>query len=544
MFNRHSDYMTMLKNNSLILVIFALLFCSSVSPIHALTVSPGEQTTESVVETPHVFEYLKQKNIWLASSNPAGMAFTEMYDLGNSFFSHFYNDGNFYRPQEADRTNQFGFTTERFQSLNQLRFKGAFTFLTSSEYNQKWGVLTDPYMGTPYVFADESGGDWAKQYYNLNAGMSSGKIMDLFYAGIDVDYVVHTGARQADPRPLNNTYFIDVRPGVIFPLGQRASIGLSGLINNRQEEISISVSNQDFQHRWFKMRGVGEYRTGFMRSFLRTYSGTSFGGGLQFAFNQDAYQILAEANYYTQNQEVTDGASTFQHGGEYNETRIEGFISFKYNGPSCLHLLTGTFDLKQGTGIEHSQNFDLKEERWVTFATTTRYLGDRYFGSIQYNYFRTNGMAADYNWMAGFQGDIERADLRFLLPNSLQLNTFAKIKLQGKKNFAIGNNNLHIGLSAGYKISLDEELSLNQELTSSERTVISEMVTRPDYDYLVTDYTSFGLDIRYNFSLLKKTRNNFYIGMQADKYYLTDESDAGFLTSGRNFFMARIGMIY
>jgi hypothetical protein len=534
----------MLKKNRLIQVFITLLLCSPFSPPFAMAVSSDEQTTQVAAETPHVFEYLKLKNTWLASSNPAGMAFTEMYDLGNSYFSHYYNDGNFYRPQEAGRTNQFGFTTERFQALNQLRFKGAFTFHTTGEYDRKWGVLTDPFLGTPYVFADESGGDWAKQYYNLNAGMSSGKLFDLFYAGADVDYVVHTGARQADPRPLNNTYFIHVKSGVIFPIGQRASIGLSGVINNRQEDISISVRNQDFQHRWFKMRGLGEYRTGLMSAFSRSYSTTTLGGGLQFAYNLNTYQILAEVNYYMQNGEAIDGSSTFQHGGEYDETRIEGFFSFKFNGPSCLHLLKGTFDLKQGTGIEHSQNYDIDEEQWVTFATTTRYLGDRYLGGLQYNYFRTNGMTTDFNWMAGLQADIERADLRFLLPNSSQLNTFAKIKMQGKKNIAIGNNMLHIGLSAGYKLSLDDDLSLHPELMNSERTVISEMVTIPDYDYLITDYTSFGIDLKYNFSLLNRTKNNFYIGLQADKYYLTDESNAGFAANGRNYFKARIGMIY
>lgn len=531
------------KCNLLVFVLFGLSNLLTATANNPTTANPEAR---QISETPHVLEYLWLTNTWLHAANPAGLAMTEMHDLGNSFFSFNHQGGSYRRPQEADSINRTGFSTERFQSLGDFRFRGEFVFETTRETDQRWSVVQDPFRGTPYVFADSSGGDWDKQYYNLNVGASTGKLLGLFYAGLEAHYELFTGARQNDPRPLNNTNHVWVRPGLLFPMGNRTSLGLSGYYSNRNEEISITVNNWDFQHRYFKLRGVGEHRSGFMRSFFRAYNGDSFGGNLQFAYQQRGIDFLLEAGYRLQQEEVTDGTSAFEHGGEYEETVVDAMFRLKLTGIHHVHLARGFFQLAQDTGIEHSQQYDIEQEKWITFATTLRYRGDRLRGGIHYHYVRTGGEQTNYRWMAGLQADLESADLRFLLPNSSQINTSAHVKLLGKKNIPVAGNNLHLGLSGGYKLSLNDELRIHPDLLNSERTVVADLLIMPDFDYLVKDYITLGLEMAYNFAFPGNPRNNFYIGIKADKIHLVDNnaSGNGFLQDGRNFFQARIGMIY
>ncbi len=499
-----------------------------------------------ISETPHVLEYLWLTNTWLHAANPAGLSMAEMHDLGNSFFSFNHQGGPYRRPQEADSIHRMGFSTERFQSLGDFRFRGEFVFETTRETNQKWSVVQDPFRGIPYVFADSSGGDWDKQYYNLNVGASSGKLLGLFYAGLEAHYELYTGARQNDPRPLNNTNHIWVRPGLLFPMGNRISLGLSGYYSNRNEEINITVNNWDVQHRYFKLRGVGEFRSGFMRSFFRAYNGDSFGGNLQFAYQHQGIHFLAEAGLRLRQEEVTDGTSLFEHGGDYEETVVDATIHLKLTGNHHVHLAKGFFHLAKDTGIEHSQSYDVELEKFITFATTLRYRGDRMQGGIHYHFIHTGGSQADYRWMAGLQADLQSADLRFLLPNSSQTTTSAHFTLLGKKNIPLAKNNLHLGLSGGYKLSIKDELRMHPDLVNSDRTVVTDFLTVPDFDYLVKDYITLGLELAYNFAFPGNPRNNLYIGIKADKIHLMDNhaTDNGFFQDGRNFFQARIGMIY
>ena len=59
-------------------------------------------------------------------------------------------------------------------------------------------------------------------------------------------------------------------------------------------------------------------------------------------------------------------------------------------------------------------------------------------------------------------------------------------------------------MSTGYKLSLDDELSLNPELVNSTRTIIIENILMPDFEYLTTDYIKLGMSAIYNFSLTKR----------------------------------------
>ena len=151
--------------------------------------------------------------------------------------------------------------------------------------------------------------------------------------------------------------------------------------------------------------------------------------------------IIAEANVCSFNEVVTDsetqtdGSSLYQHGGEYRETEVNASIALKLSGDKHMHLAKGYFNMISGKGIEHSQQYDNVLEKWITFATSVRYLGDRYQGGIAYSYFKTKSNAIDYKWMICLQTFFTSDDMRFLLPASSQKNHVLHMEVIVKKCF-------------------------------------------------------------------------------------------------------------
>jgi hypothetical protein len=524
--------------------VFFLLFTmsySSMMPLSAMSSDLIDSTDKKVSFTLETLSYLKLVNTWLHTSNPAGLSLARMMDLGESHFSFFNNHGDYYRPQEAQKTNRGGFFSQRYQRLKSLHFKGDFSFQTIQERSRRWGDVLDPYRGTPYVFADAEGGDWAKQSYSLGVTASTEKLLNLFYAGLSLNYELNTSARQNDPRPLNNTNLIEVRPGFIFPLGQKSHVGMSGFLSNRNEEISITVVNMDVQHRWYKLRGVGEYRTGFMQGFFRAYTGDGLGGGLSYEYKLSGGSILAEVNYTRFQEEVTDGTSTVQHGGEYREGILNSNLSVKFESPGQLHLVRGFFNMIERKGIEHNQSYDNVQEIWVTFATSLRFSGDIMQTGINYDFVKTRE-TGDYNWKTGFEATFAQTDLRFLLPQSTQLNSDLFVRISGKKNVLILGTGIHLGLSVGYKHSLMDELSIDQELLTGDRSIIVDNITNPDFLYLQSSYAILGIDATWNFRF---SGVPFYLNLNSSRYQLTGSETSGSFGSGnRNFLELRLGMVY
>ena len=492
----------------------------------------------------HWMEYLKEYNNWEGASNPAGLSLTNMHNLGNSYFTYNIDEGDFYRPQDASQVNTFGFTTERYQSLGEMTFRGEFTFHSFEEKDRQWGNVMDPFRGTPYIFSDVEGGDWSKQYYNLNFTAASGRLFGLFYAGIEAHYELYTGARQNDPRPVNHTQKIQAKPGLLFPVGNNSDLGVTGFISNRSEDIGITLVNHDFQHRWYKMRGVGEFRRGFMRGYSRSYEGTGFGGGINYAYTFRRGSLIADADIRFYNEEVSDGSSIIQHGGELDEMTIETSIRLKLRRTNSLHRITGRFDLTEYTGIEHSQSYDNSLEQWVTFATSTRYRADHIHAGADYRFYRKRANN-DYDWMAGLNAGFISGDMRYLLPASTKKFADFRLLLKGARNFTIAENNLHLGLTAGYNMSLDDELSIHHELLDGERSDISDNVTIPDFYYLTTDYAIFGLNVTYSFNIGDTINSPFYLRLEATRYDLTS-SDVAPMYEGttRNHLKLSLGMIY
>lgn len=504
------------------------------------------QATASETNMPdytYRMEYLRLTSPWFQSANPASLFLAGIPDAGLSHFLYSANSGAFHRPQQAESVNQAGFYSERVQSLKNLRFKGHFNFLSINETNRQWSNVLDPFSGNPYQYASEKGGDWKAQFYNMGFTASSNKLFNLFYFGLDVDYSTRTGARQNDPRPLNNGNQLEIKPGFIIPLGDHSGFGLMAFYANRNEEISISVSNTDEQQRWFRTQGLAEYRTGLSISGNRAYYGETYGGGLQYILNRGQLSLMASAAMKLSGEEATDGISTVQHGGEFRQTRTEGSIFALNRTPVFNHLLRAHFRLDQREGIEHNQSFDNRLDRWITFATTRRFRGDHMYSGIQYSLFR-NHQATDYKWMAGLSADFSSDDSRYLIPASFLEVQSLEVAARGAKVLGTGSNRFHLNMSAGYKLVLDHDIKIHPEVYSSGRTVIADNVLTPDYEFLTTDQLIANAGISY-FRHLPKSATQFWLQLNLGSFQpLGKESASGFLTSGRNHFEVKLGLLY
>jgi len=281
-----------------------------------------------------------------------------------------------------------------------------------------------------------------------------------------------------------------------------------------------------------------------MRSYSRSYEGTGFGGGVNYAYTFSRGSLIADADIRFYNEEVSDGSSVIQHGGELDEMTIETSIRLKLRRTNSLHRITGHFDLNEFTGIEHNQSYDNSLEQWVTFATSTRYRADHIHAGIDYRFYRKRANN-DYDWMTGLKAGFISGDMRYLLPLSTKKFADFRLMLNGARNFTIAENNLHLGLTAGYNMSLDEELSIHHELMEGERSDISDNVTVPDFHYLTTDYAIFGINATYSFNIGNTINSPFYLRLEATRYDLTSSDiSPRYEDTARNHLKLSLGMLY
>ncbi len=498
-----------------------------------------------MVQAANTFQTGHQRltNSWLQSENPAGLSLAGVPDAGNTLFSWDVLQGSFYRPQEAEAMRRFGFFSERYQSLKRLRFRGNFAFQTINEDNRQWSNVNDALNGNPYVLASERGGDWKRQFYQLGFGASTDKLLNLLFFGIDVNYIVQSGARQNDPRPLNNANLLEVKPGFIFPLGNRSQIGIHGFYSNQNEEISITVSNTDEQQRWYRIRGLGEYRTGQAIGLTRAYNGSTIGGGLQYATGFGNTFLHLEASLKQAGIDATDGSSVIQHGGEFNVTTTEAILRMNNHGPSCQHHTMLFFRMDQREGIEHSQSYDNVLERWVTFATTLRYRSDYMGGGIDYAYYRGKS-SSDFSWMAGLGARYVSEDARFLLPLSSLDTRYIDLHIRGAKPISRNRQSFYLSALAGYKMLLDSKLVIHPEVFASGRTDIANNVVKPDFDWQSSDFIHSALGLGYQRGF-GNNANHIWMSLSINRIHPLDQTgNESFLKSGRNYLELKLGLVY
>lgn len=483
-------------------------------------------------------DFAKHHNLWWLSGNAAGLTIQGLPQHGLAGVELLHTDGAFRRPQQAENQRRWKFSTEKFTELDNLHVWGAFSYTHQSDNNLRWTDVLYPYSGNPYIFADDRGGDWNKQFFNMAARLASQEVFGFLRYGASVSYQVGSGARQNDPRPLNRLKDLTFSPSAIIGLGVRTSLGLTFNYREFREDISIRIRNRDDNFRYYHLLGLGEYHSAFMTTYSRFCEGNTIGGALQFNLSGNGYNWLSSAGIDFRNETIVDGGTSGQKAGDFSQFSTELGSSILWSKPGLNHKLNMRLSFSQGFGTEFVQEYDPAEFIWFTVFSTVRTDISQMNGQLGYTVSMPDGVGG-YAWLYDVSLYYTQRNFIYRNPRSELLHDQLRVSLQTHRY--VGNDKrllLSVGMEGGF--AMQGELIVDPYLEEVGRDIVLNQVTRPDFDYLTTDFAaiSAALSRAFSFTLHRPV----YTHIEAGLNYVHPFSDT--FDGGRTYIQLGVVLNY
>lgn len=361
------------------------------------------------------FDNITDLNLWVRSSNPAGIAFFENLkgiNLVEVNYSHDKKGTKF--PAEPGLTNSYNAITRGYKKLGKLYFTGSFSYV-NEQYNDLFYNNTqifDP--DNLYILGDTVGGKQQKEGFLLN-GSAAIPLSGKMKLGIAIDYRNYIGAKLKDPRNKNDISSLVVTPGLIFSSGY-FNAGISGGPVITNNDVSVSVT-EDARYSLLQFLGYGYYKPVLnIYSYSNTYYGSGFNSQVQIRFEKPRYTNFLVAGFNSMTETVKYGSSNRLTDGISAKTVISVSDAQIFKRTGSLHQVDLDFCMVRINGTEMMQHFETvisgsyRYDTLITDKKTTgKHITTNYTGSLEYRFSRYNGDSESLRINAGLSGEFMKS---------------------------------------------------------------------------------------------------------------------------------------
>ncbi|SEW43198.1 hypothetical protein SAMN04488122_3187 [Chitinophaga arvensicola] len=472
------------------------------------------QSTQPV-QTPVAPEQVPLLRPWLQTQNAAGLQWSDVPAAGYTAFGTQQENGDFKKSQQPESDRQLLFHSSRYQPLKKGVLYGSFNYIQQWSGQVHWSDVLNPYRGTPYIMADSIGGDWKKQRYDLELKAATARLANnKLVLGAGVRYSVYTGARQNDPRPLNNAGELTLTPSLVYQLGKRQQIGLSGLYGFYKEDISFELKNTNVTHSLYKLLGLGQVSSPpsiLAVSASRYYNGKKYGGALQYSISGQHWQWLTEASYASYTEKVTDGSGIPLLSGTWKKKDYQLRSVWQYTAADYAHRITAVYKMNDGSGIESHQK--LVDGFWQTILEATFYTATQSTGRLEYLLMKQR-TKDQYAWYAKAGITWSDTENKYLVPVSRQQYSSLRYDITAARNWSLGTySGIEAQVQAAYRTNLNAYL--NYSLMTNSSNIVAQQVLYPDHDYYTANAVEAGASVQYHFSWKEAAAARFFLRLNA-----------------------------
>ncbi|MCY1719158.1 hypothetical protein OU798_02325 [Prolixibacteraceae bacterium Z1-6] len=457
-------------------ILFSLLlagFCNATEPGDSIQEGTSISTKKiMLLQTP-----------WSFSENAASLSFFG-YDqkIGSASVYSELQDKNYRLYREGDNIFKAGFVTDGFVQYKKWNFYGNFNYFSKKEDNVKWVGVMNPYDDNPYTIGDSIGGDYSKEYFNME-GKGAYLLSNLLTFGFDVKYSTGVGAKRKDPRPENTITSFDISPALLLSLN-KIKLGANFRYVSSKEDIEIStITNNTFYT--FHFKGLGVY-TSTPEEDDQIFISNLLGGGLQFNFNGDKISNLTEVNFYKKSTDIKRG-TTFPLQVVLLEKFNTSVNSTFIYSPSekKINRLELFFTDKHNYGHEPvvEPKLEAVNYQWSTAAKYTLYWHKENEYGFNYSFFNLIDKNR-FNWGATLAGRLNSSEITYyFVPeyNQQKLNIF-NLDASIEKGFQYSSGDIVFALTSGYRKGFNSSLKFVED-ESLLSTVQTEMVNHDFYYY-------------------------------------------------------------
>lgn len=142
----------------------------------------------------------------------------------------------------------------------------------------QWNESADFMQIYPYVTADTLGGKMEREAYRFHMGYA--RQLNRWRYGVEAAYESALSYRDIDPRPRNNSLFVDLKVGASHSLGTRYNLGTYILWQRYSQEQSIAFMNPLGAITLYQMQGLGMHYYRFAGALKEAYfTGHTLGAG-------------------------------------------------------------------------------------------------------------------------------------------------------------------------------------------------------------------------------------------------------------------------
>ncbi|RXK83690.1 DUF6850 family outer membrane beta-barrel protein [Filimonas effusa] len=467
-------------------------------------------------------------------------------NVGDASLGYFQDNGTFKHTLDAATRRGAQFNASRAHSVNKWDFYGSFDVKIFKDKEVALTDMANPFRDNPYQVADSLSGDWNKQRYALSLRAAAPTLMNgKLVLGLGVDYTVLTGARQKDPRPLDNSNQLSLLPGLVYHLGKNSFLGLNGAWQRYREDLSVELYNYRLSYNTYKLLGLGEYEFSApiqlsSSTITRAFNGNEFGGNLQYGMKGTAWNLLASAGYCYNKENVIDGTSSPKKAGEHAFHEYAASLALNWSAKTAMHQLAASWKQRNISNKEFHQvqNSTTKQYETVYAAVFNTNLRTR----ASLSYLLNKSKAGDtLSWSlkagAGYAG----LDNRYATTRAWQTVDKADASLAFTKYFNCKSAAaFSLGILTMYEWVINKRLDYLPKNYSSN--FVANNIWIPAHQFMTTPAWNNQLSIQYTFPPFTKSRNQLYV--KGTGYLNAAMEDNGWVKKGdtRQGFQLSLGI--
>lgn len=497
-------------------------------------------------------ELLKIYNPWMATQNTSGLYHFADQESISELYASFNNiTGDFARTMDASNVNTYSVGSYSYQKYKNIGLFGKFEYQNSYEDNVNWCDVMNPYSGNPFILGDENGGDYHKELFHMEGGMSSTLFGEKSIWGIGVEYISSTGGKDNDPRPLNKLMKAEIKPGLLFTINN-FRLGFNFNYSFTKEEINMKSFVDNESYILYQFRGLGLYTFDNVSSFNRNYFSNRYGGNIQLGFNIGDIENITEAGFFYKKENVEDGSSTIKDFGYYEEELMSLKSSFILKKEDFIHkfVISGEVYDRMGAINILRNEADGFTYVWNKYGENRDYTQKSTNIALNYSLYKMNSKYAQ-DWKADIKLEYFDNNTQYKFDPDVFEEDYQGLdfKVALTKNFSLDENSLiSINLYSGYNFNLDKNLYILSDSNKDALLIdniddfIIDDVVLMDYEWSTSNVFKAGGYFKYAVDIkAKNTTNSAYLKLAAD-YFNTDNEI--FDGKSRTYLSASIGLLF
>ncbi len=439
---------------------------------------------------------MEQRCPWSESANAAALLCLDCRDrVASAWMGYSHASGDYRLFQEAEETGRYGFYTHGWSAVGLWRFYGNFSYYNEASGGTRWVSVIEPYNGNPYTVGDSIGGDYSREYFQMEgkAAVPLWKSLDF---GIDVKYKAGVGTKRKDPRPENTITAFDISPALIWNSGRWKWGGHFRYGTGKEDIEFTSVTGNKFD--LFYFRGLGAYST-TMDDDGRYTESEILGGGLQGGYSGRLFSNLTSVDFGRQTTGIKRGSTYPLQVVFLDHTTVEASSVFLFL-PEEKDIRRLKLWMSQGKSYGEEPVVEPRLEeiswQWSTAAKYTLYWHESHLWGGQYAFYRVKD-SHHIHWGATLSGEFrEETTTYYFVPEyNRQKMEVVTVDASLEKGFLSGRNELVVALRGAYRTSPSHILEVVEEPVL--RRQVHQEFLEHDYDYQTSDRWEAGVTAHY-----------------------------------------------